>query len=326
MSVQAISTDIYQVTLPLPFALRSVNCYLLRGGEGWTVVDCGLNTSQGRETWHEAFAELGFRPQDVHQIVLTHAHPDHYGLAGWLQAEAEGRPTVFMSAREAELAHLVWQEEAGWAEAVTTFWRNCGIPDELVTAVVIETDRTRQRTKPHPQTIQTIEPGTTIQLGQRHFQAIHTPGHSDGQLIFYDAEDGLLLCGDHVLQKITPNISLWPFGEPDPLGRYLHSLSQIAELEVRLVLPGHGPMITDLRGRIAQLAAHHEQRLGVMAAAVNGRATPFSVSQQVFDFDTLSIHEKRFAVAETLAHLEYLAWQGRLIKSTQPDAWLYNSL
>lgn len=325
MTVRDITTDIYQVTLPLPFALRSVNCYLLRGKEGWTVVDCGLNTSEGRQTWQAVFAELAFQPQEIVQIVLTHSHPDHYGLAGWLQAEAGGLPPVCMSPREAELAHFVWQEDEGWAEAVSTFWRSCGIPDELVTAVVTETDRTRQRTRPHPQSIQLIEPGTTIQLGQRHFQAIHTPGHSDGQLVFYDAQDNLLLCGDHVLQKITPNISLWPFGEPDPLGRYLHSLNEIAQLDVRLALPGHGPLITDLRGRIAELEIHHERRLAVMATAVNGRATPYNISQQVFNFDTLTIHEKRFAVAETLAHLEYLAWQGRLTKSPQPDAWLYNS-
>jgi glyoxylase-like metal-dependent hydrolase (beta-lactamase superfamily II) len=325
MTVQAITSDIYQVTLPLPFALRSVNCYLLLGDEGWTIIDCGLNTSQGRESWQAAFVELGFQPQEIQQIVLTHSHPDHYGLAGWLQAEASGRPPVYMSPREAELAHFVWQEEAGWAEALSAFWGSCGIPEELVMAVVMETDRTRQRTRPHPRMIQTIEPGTNIKLGQRHFQAIHTPGHSDGQLIFYDEEDGLLFCGDHVLQKITPNISLWPFGEPDPLGRYLRSLDEIAQLEVRLALPGHGPLITDLRSRIAELAAHHEQRLEVMVTAVNGHATPYDISQQVFNFDTLTIHEKRFAVAETLAHLEYLAWQGRLIKSTQPGAWLYNS-
>ena len=325
MIVQAITADIYQVRLPLPFALRYVNCYLLAGEAGWTVVDTGLNTADGRETWHMALAELGIQFSDIEQIVLTHAHPDHYGLAGWLQQEAQGLPSVLMSPRERELAHWVWQEEAGWTEAVTSFWRQCGIPDEVVTAVVTETDRTRQRTRPHPQTIQTIEPDTIIKLGNRQFQIIHTPGHSDGQIIFYDAAERLLLCGDHVLQRITPNISLWPFGEPDPLGRYLHSLSQIAQLDVNLALPGHGPLIDDLRGRIRELQTHHAERLGVMATAVNGAATPYTISQRVFDFDKLSIHEKRFAVSETLAHLEYLVWQKRIQKSSQPTGWLYSS-
>ena len=325
MTIQAVAPGIYQVQIPLPFALRIVNCYLLSGAEGWTVVDTGLNTALARQTWQLAFTELGIQLQDIQQIILTHSHPDHYGLAGWLQQKARGVPPVLMSAREAELAHWVWQQEDGWAEAVTSFWQRCGVPDEMATAVVLETDRTRQRTRPHPQTIHTIEPGTTIKLGDRLFQIIHTPGHSDGQIIFYDADDRLLLCGDQVLLKITPNISLWPFGEPDPLGRYLQSLNQLAQLDVRLALPGHGLLIHDLRGRIRELEKHHAERLMVMETAVNGSASPYAISQRVFNLDTLNIHEKRFAVAETLAHLDYLVWQARIAKSTQPDGWQYNS-
>ena len=324
MTVQTITADIYQIKLPLPFALRNVNCYLLAGDEGWTIVDTGLNTAEGQETWQTVFQELDIHPQDIEQIVLTHAHPDHFGLAGWLQEKAQGAP-VLMSPREAELAHWVWQEETGWTEVVTAFWSRCGIPDEVVTAVVLETDRTRQRTRPHPRTIQTIEPGAMVRLGKRHFNIIHTPGHSDGHIIFYDTAARLLLCGDQVLQKITPNISLWPFGEPDPLGRYLQSLNQIAQLDVDLALPGHGPLIHNLRGRIKELEAHHAERLEVMATAVNGTANPYDVSQRVFAFDKLSIHEKRFAVSETLAHLEYLAQQKRIQKSSQPTEWLYKS-
>ena len=324
MTIQAITEDIYQVQLPLPFALRTVNCYLLAGEAGWTVVDTGLNTAQARETWQRALSELGIHFRDIHQIVLTHAHPDHYGLAGWLQKETEG-VAVHMSADEASLARQVWQKTQGWAESLMSFWHHCGLSTELATAVVNETNRTRQRTRPHPQTIKILEPGTIIQLGNRPFQIIHTPGHSDGHLIFYDVANRLLLCGDHVLHKITPNISLWPLGQPDPLGRYLRSLSQIAQLDVNLALPGHGPLIHNLRGRIREIEKHHAERLEVMVTAVNGSATPYDVSQQVFNFDKLSLHEKRFAVAETLAHLEYLAWQKRINKSSQPSGWLYNS-
>jgi glyoxylase-like metal-dependent hydrolase (beta-lactamase superfamily II) len=227
--------------------------------------------------------------------------------------------------REAELVRYLWQEDEGWADTVTAFWHNCGMSAEVATAIVVETNRTRQRTRPHPTALQTIVPGSSVRLGNREWQTIHSPGHSDGQLMFYDAADALLLCGDHVLQKITPNISRWPFAELDPLGRYLRSLNELAALPVRLALPGHGPLITDWQGRIQQLLAHHDERLTVMAAVVNGRATPYEISQRVFDFNRLSIHEKRFAVAETLAHLDYLVWQERITQSGQPHEWLYNS-
>lgn len=324
MSLQAITDDIYQVQLPLPFALRSVNCYLIAGAAGWTIVDTGLNTSAAREVWQTVWHELKISPQDIHQIVLTHTHPDHYGLAGWLQQQAGHVPPVLISPREALLARQVWQEQPDEAAEVIGFWQQCGVPADLATAIVVETDRTRQRTKPHPQVIQTIEPGTTITLGDRLFQIIHTPGHSDGQVVFYDAAERLLLCGDHVLQRITPNISLWPFADADPLGRYLQSLHEVMGLDVVLALAGHGPLIYDLRGRIREIERHHEERLVVMETAVQDHATPYTISQQVFDFDRLTIHEKRFAVAETLAHLDYLVEQQRLQKLDQGNGWLYN--
>jgi len=101
-SLTQITDDIYQVRLPLPYALNHVNCYLLRGDDGWTIIDTGLNTSQGRAGWQAAFDTLGIGPDDIDQIILTHVHPDHYGMAGWLQEWCGA--TVWLSPREAELA------------------------------------------------------------------------------------------------------------------------------------------------------------------------------------------------------------------------------
>jgi len=317
----AVAPDIYQVQIPLPFALRIVNCYLLRGPNGWTVVDTGLNTSRARDTWQHVFATLPLRPRDIEQIVLTHVHPDHYGLAGWLQeccaADGGPLPPVWMSAREAEAADFFWKKGVVNNPTYATFWQQCAVPPDLAAAIVETTEQTRLRTLPHPATHHIIEPDKMMCLGERQVRPLLMPGHSDGQLVFYDAEDRFLLCGDHVLQKITPNISLWPDGEADPLGRYLVSLKTLAQLDVRLALPGHGPLMDDLHGRMDQITHHHVERLDQMLAVLDQPATVFEASQRLFDHAKLSVHEMRFAATETLAHLDHLVRHGRVHHDTQ---------
>lgn len=325
MLLTAVTPDIFQIQIPLPFALRIVNCYLLRGDDGWTVVDTGLNTGKARAAWQEAFTELGIRPREIEQIVLTHIHPDHYGLAGWLAewcvADGCTLPPVRLSAREAWLAVHFWGRTVGEQPAYRNFWSQCAVPADLAQAIMETTEQTRQRTYPHPATHDIIEPGAPIRLGNRIMQPLLMPGHSDGQLVFYDAADRLLLCGDHVLQTITPNISLWPDGEADPLGRYLASLEELARLEVRLALPGHGPVMVDLHGRIAQIAHHHHERLAQTEAALPQPSTVYEVSQRLFNHASLSVHEMRFAATETLAHLDYLVRHGRARRHEEAVWW-----
>lgn len=319
-TVIRINDDIYQVRLPLPFALRIANCYLLRGSNGWAIFDTGLNIPQGQATWLAAFDALGIRPRDIRRIVLTHYHPDHYGMAGWLQALCRDNaiiPPVMMSSREAELAELVWGDKYDISSAMLKHMGMCGMPDEIL-AVASQSGRTRDAVLPLPDAVEIVQAGSIINMGGRRFQAIHASGHSDGQLLFYDADDRMLFCGDHVLVGITPNIGLWPAAEPDPLGRYLASLHELATLDVRLALPGHRPLITDWRGRLAELEKHHAERLGLMIAAVNGSRTVYQVCSQVFDIPALSLYELRFAVTETLAHLEYLTDLGHLRREDDP--------
>lgn len=325
-----IEADIFQVRLPLPFALSIVNCYLIRGGDGWTVVDTGLNTADGREAWEEVFRLLEIRTGQIEKIILTHMHPDHLGMAGWLQQRLKSNgpgslPPVFASPREAELFELFWQEHVDWRTDLTQFWKACGVPAEMGAEMTESTAVTRRRTLPHPENVQIIDVDRPLVLGDRVCRAILMPGHSDGQLIFYDADDRLLFSGDHILLKITPNIGLWPSGEPDPLGRYLATFEHLKRLEVRLSLPGHRSNIVDLRARISELAHHHKERLDHTVSAADPQATVYEAGQQIFPFERLSVHEKRFAIAETLAHLERLVCSGRLRRRDE-DSWIYQPI
>lgn len=308
--MQPIAENIYQIRLPLPFALNHVNCYLLRDEDGWTMLDTGLNWPESQQAWQAAFAELQIDEKQLHRIILTHMHPDHFGSAGYFQ-ERTGAP-VYMSPREAELARTVWIED-GWREELSSgFWQRAGVTGAVLETVTTTTDRLRQRTMPHPVIVEHLLPDTTIAVAGRDWQILHAPGHADGQIIFYDAAEQLLLSGDQVLMKITPNIGLWPTTEANPLERYLYSLTQLAALPVRIAWPGHGRAITEWSARLAELQSHHQQRLAKMMDATAGGASALTVAQRVFNFDKFSDHEVRFAVAETLAHLEYLQGQSEL--------------
>lgn len=304
-----VAEGIYQVRLPLPFPLRIVNCYLLRDDLGWAVVDTGLNYPAGQAAWQAAFAELAIDPRAITRILLTHAHPDHYGMAGWL-AELSGAP-VYLSPVEQAFAERVWHEGAPAYRAVTALFQNHGMPAALAAEVYDNMAALQPMTQPLPQTI-ALAPGARLTIGGRAFQALPTPGHSDGHLAFYCAQERLLLCGDTVLTKITPNISLWPYGRRDPLADFLQSLQMLTGYDVALALPGHGPLIRAFRERLDELRLHHDQRLAVVAQAAANGATAFAVCTSIFPTEELSPHQIRFAMAETLAHLEYLVGVGRL--------------
>ncbi|MBE2268210.1 MAG: MBL fold metallo-hydrolase [Anaerolinea sp.] len=323
-SVTRVADGIFQVQIPLPFALKIVNCYLLEGGDGWTVLDTGLHRPEAEAVWNEAFAALGITPASLTQIVLTHVHPDHYGMAGWFQ-QWSGAP-VYASKREAEGAVRIWVQGGERLPVIYEQMAQVGAPPDVADAVVGGIESTRQMTFPHPTHVEYIAYGAQMRMGGRDFTAIHAPGHSDGLLMFYDPVDKLILSGDHVLMKITPNIGLWTDTEPQPLARFMESLRGLRDMDVRLGLPGHKALITAWGERIDQLLHHHDERLEKCVEAVgmgSDGVTAYDVARVLFDFGRLSAHEMRFALVETLAHLDYLVARG-MIEHAEGTAWRYH--
>lgn len=328
-SITQVAPDVYQARLPLPFALRLVNIYLLRGPHGWTVVDTGIHTTEGEAAWREIFQTLNFTPSDIEQIILTHVHPDHVGLAGWLTAlgaEAGKTIPVYASPREDEQMQRVWRNPQ--AEENFSGWLlRGGMPHAMADVVSQHMISTHTMTQPHPPMLTPLLPETSVQMGERCFRAIHAPGHSDGQLVFYQADERLMLSGDQVLMKITPNIGKWSQSDADPLGLFLHSLDALETLPVSRALPGHKDLITDWAGRIGELRAHHSHRLQqVQAALAEGHNTPYAITGVLFETSRFTPHEWRFALAESLAHLEYLQRRGLARQINAPDEpWQFSA-
>jgi glyoxylase-like metal-dependent hydrolase (beta-lactamase superfamily II) len=285
-----------------------VNVYLVEGAHGWAIVDSGMHTPEAEQALDRGIADAGLRMSDLRRAFITHLHPDHMGLAGTL--ERAGVPVV-MHRPEIARAALVWSKDHALIDLVYAFFKRHGMPpdvDEGMRQAWIAMGRTVDDTR----ALIPANDGDEVDLAGRATRLRWTPGHTDGHAALVEERDGILFAGDHVLPRITSNIGLYPQSRDDPLGDFLSALKKMRDLPVRRVLPAHGEPFDDLAGRVDELLAHHDARLGAVLAALGSRErTAYEVAHDLFK--TLrSPHEERFALAETLAHLRYLERRGRV--------------
>jgi glyoxylase-like metal-dependent hydrolase (beta-lactamase superfamily II) len=304
---------IRRLTFPLPFRLRHVHCYLLPGADGWTLVDTGLGLPDAAERWEPVLAGLD---APVVRIVITHFHPDHTGGGEDAQALTEGR--AFQGARDHEQSERVWGSPE-WSERLAAYLVGHGLPARLAEELRLEA----QLFAPFIRPVRDPEP--LVEGDQVDgWEVLELPGHADGHICLL--RDGVLLAGDHLLEKISPTVGLYPDARPDPLGDYLASLERTIELAPRLALPGHNDPIGDPGGRARELIEHHRLRLEETVAALGrGPRTAHEVSLELFGHD-LDASERRFAIAETLAHLERLVLEGRVARGGDDSGVSYTAV
>ncbi|MFD1362055.1 MBL fold metallo-hydrolase [Lentibacillus salinarum] len=302
-----------RVTLDLPFRLDHVNCFLAEGKHGWTVIDTGLHNEQTVKRWE---TELSGKP--VTDLIITHYHPDHFGYAGGLQAKHNAR--VFMSEIDVNAAKHAWNQR--FLNQLSENYSLAGIPDDAANKMLNNTKAFIPIVTPYPKVGRFLQDGDVITIGAYNYEIITTPGHSDGLVTFYNREKNVLLSTDHILPKITPNISYWFHGDPNPLARYLESLDKIKKLDADFVVPSHGEPFHGANERIEEIKSHHDKRLDQTLASVDGGSTVYQACQQLFR-KQLTVHEMRFAVGETLAHLEYLRYKGECRRELSDGVYRY---
>jgi len=284
--------------MPLPMRPGHVHCYLLPVEDGYMLVDTGLGLPDAAEQWAAQLALLG---SPVSTIFLSHFHPDHLGAAADVCALTGAR--VVQGRIDAEQAALTWQND-GWSEVLADWFHRNGVPaavtEELIGQGLLY--RPFIRTVAGPEL---VDDGDAL----HGWAIVAAPGHADGQLTLL--KDGVLIAADHLLDRITPTVGLWPASRPDPLGDYLDALRRTIELAPEIAYGGHGEVVTDPVGRAHELIAHHDERLCRTAEALGPEPrSGYEVSYPLFG-DDLRPAARRFAVAETLSHLERLVREGR---------------
>ena len=292
-----LEEGIRRVTFPLPFGLDHVHCYLLRTSGGYTLVDTGLGTREPEARWRPILDQLD---APLERIVVTHMHPDHVGGARDI-ATLSGAPVA--QGREDYRQCLDAWGPGRSPDRFAQHWVANGMPASEVDGVVRDSARLVQAIH-WADSPQLLDPGDevdgwTVELLR---------GHADGHIVLH--RDGVLIAGDTILGGITPTIGLYPNSRPDPLADYLVTLGRIEQLSPRVAYAGHKDVIADPAGRAREIRAHHEERLDAAIAALDGEPqTAYDVSLALFAQE-LSPPERRFAVAESLAHLEWLVGTG----------------
>jgi glyoxylase-like metal-dependent hydrolase (beta-lactamase superfamily II) len=293
------------ITLPMPWELETVNVHLVDLDDGYLLVDSGIATEECFDALESALKDRKISWPQIHQLCLTHLHPDHIGLS-WKILELSGAQLIMHRAEVEYLALVARERRAPFFEEAM---HKSGVPGNLQAKMDRALTDIRRHFREH-------SPGWRLEGGERipirggSLEAVWTPGHSPGHICLYSPEHRYLISGDHILQFITPNIGWHP--DADMLAEYLASLEKLHPFEIDLVLPSHGAPFRGHRERIRETAAHHDQRCGEILGHISREPmTAFAIVQRVWPHGLTPFHQ-HFAVFEILAHLEFMQRRGRV--------------
>jgi len=306
-----VLAGVHLIRLPLPLSLGLINVYLVRLHEGYLLIDCGMDTEACFQALARAMDSAGVRWQDIREILLTHIHPDHMGLARRVLQLTGAR--LWLHEHDAEFLERLTQFERyqRWAEAVL---RQAGVADNLIAQIAHVSEEIRK-------SFHRLDPDRLLKGGEKilscvgELEVVWTPGHSPGHVCLYGRDRRVLFSGDQMLEDISPNIG-W-HEDRDPLGEFLASLDALARLEIELILPSHGAPFSGHRDWIRKTIEHHADRCDRILRLLGGEPkSAAELANQLWERPFTPFHY-RFAVFEVLAHLEYLERQGKVTQQAR---------
>lgn len=311
------------LSLPTPYAVGPVNAYVIVA-DPITMIDAGVNTVDAENALKLGFATKGLFVESVERILVTHGHPDHYGLVPTIKKSSNAK--AYMG--EAEIARI---------SDTRTFWElgrllmEAGFPTDLLKDMA-ERERKLHRVHQVAQLgAEPIKDGDVFEFRDFMLMAIALPGHTGGHLGFLEPATGTLFAGDTLLPHVSPNPLLEPILEPEgelpaqrrkSLKQYLESLDRLEALDLNLVYPGHGPVITNPGETIAYMREHHTRRLDVVGARLDDDGkSAYQVSHELYP--NVNGYDHFLAVSEVIAHLDVLVEQGRAFPDVREDGVEY---
>jgi glyoxylase-like metal-dependent hydrolase (beta-lactamase superfamily II) len=309
-SVQ-IAPGVRWARIPLPLDLNHINVWLVATEDGCVIVDTGMAVQIGKDAW-EAIARETFATQPVRAVFVTHIHPDHSGLAAWLQ-ERYRVPVLMSAGTHLMLRTMATGEGRPRAGQVEEFFRSHGLSDVAQIEPMFKPERFGRMTSGLPHVERHVADGDTLRWDGGEWTALQTDGHAQGHLCLSNAAARVLISGDQVLPSISSNISYgFHIADANPLGSYLDSLQRLRALSPdTLVLPSHGVPFYGLQQRIDDLTMHHEEQLAKVEQRCREPQTAAQLLPTMFRRELKGMH-LFLAFGEALAHLEYLVQAGRL--------------
>jgi glyoxylase-like metal-dependent hydrolase (beta-lactamase superfamily II) len=323
-----VAPGIYQLKLPMSDSpLRHLNCYLIEGKDGWLMLDTGWHTPDTFNTLETGLRDLGLDVADIATIVVTHIHPDHFGLAGKIK-HLSPRTQLLMHRWESDLIESRYIKFANLRDKIGAMLQRHGVP-------LLNMSALQSASMPALQFVTVTFPddvlygGEIMNTGVYNLEVIWTPGHSPGHICLYEPQNKLLFSGDHILPSITPNVSYHVQSGDNPLGDYLYSLQKLRNLPVDKVLPAHEHIFSNLQGRIQEIVDHHNRRKGEIQQAIAKEPhNAYEISSKItwdigLTWEQFPDLQKRFAVMETIAHLECMRWEGIVRRTVKGNSILY---
>lgn len=301
-----IAPDVLRLRQPLDEGIDHVNLYLIRDGEGWLLFDTGVDSSAAREQWERLFA--GPLAAGLSRIVVSHHHPDHLGCARWLH-ERCGAP-VYLRPEERRSAECTVLSTLQEREACCAYFEHHGMDAADATHITGDLLPRFMACDTNMAT-HSLEDGEVLDTGRHRLRVLVQGGHSVSQIGLYDARADLLFTGDQLLERITPNLSLLPWGDPRPLHHYLHSLEQTITLAPHRVLPAHHRVYATGTERARTLIRHHQRALQRFREQLRAGMRGMDVAEAVYG-RRRDILDRFLALTESLAHLQYLEEQGEV--------------
>jgi glyoxylase-like metal-dependent hydrolase (beta-lactamase superfamily II) len=318
--VEEVLPNLFRIEIPLPGSpLKSLNSYLIRGPQRNLIIDTGMNRKECLEAMQAGLQDLGVDLEQT-DFFITHMHADHSGLVARLAPDTS---TIYFNRPDAKS----FEGRGGWESMLQYGGRN-GFPEDELRAALHNHPGYKYSPDRIPE-LTILEDGDAVNCGDYRFTCVQTPGHTRGHMCLYEPVRKILVCGDHILGDITPNIQSWS-GQENPLKSYLESLDRVYALEVDLALPGHRSLVRNCKERIDELKRHHQERANEVLSLLGkqGKHAFQVASEMTWDIDCESwelfpVSQKWFATGEAIAHLIYLEDKGMIFRADDGETIMY---